>query len=115
MKVLDTVAPIKEVRLKNRTEPWMPAEILDLMKNRDKFLYSFKKHNLQEDFKNYCKLRNKVNREISMAKADYFSNKVEENKFDSKKLWQQLKTLGYKNKSNESSKVVLQIDNENLR
>ena len=57
-------------------------------------------------------MRNKVNREISMTKADYFSNKVEENKFDSKKLWQQLKTLRYKNKSNESSKVVLKIDNE---
>ena len=33
-----------------------------------------------------------------MAKADYFSNKVEENKFDSKRLWQQLnKNLGCEN------------------
>ena len=47
-----------------------------------------------------------------MAKADYFSNKVEENKNDPKKLWQQLKSLGYKNKPNESSKIVLKIDNE---
>ena len=69
----------------------MSAEILDLMKNRDKYMYSFKKHNSQEDFKNNCKLRNKVNRYISLAKADYFLNKVEENRFDSKKLWQQLK------------------------
>ena len=46
MKVLDTVAPMKEVRLK------ISAEILDLMKNRDTFLYSFKKHNSQEDFAN---------------------------------------------------------------
>ena len=50
MKVLDTVDPVKEVRLKNRTEPWMSADILDLMKNSDNFLYSFKKHNSQEDF-----------------------------------------------------------------
>ena len=47
-----------------------------------------------------------------MVQAHYFSNKVEENKFDSKKLWQQLKKLGYKNKTNESSKVVLKIDKE---
>ena len=45
MNVLDTVAPMKEVRLKIEQD-----EILDLMKNRDKFLYSFKKYNLQEDF-----------------------------------------------------------------
>ena len=55
-------------------------------------------------------MRNKVIREISITKADFFSNKVEENKFDSKKLWQQLKYLGYKNKQNESSKIVLKID-----
>ena len=60
----------------------MSAEILDLMKNRGKCLYSLQKYNLQEDFKSNCQLRNKVNREISMAKADYFSNKVEENKYD---------------------------------
>ena len=54
------------------------------MKNRDNFLNSFKKYNLQEDFKSYYQLRNKDNREISMAKADYFSIKVEENKYDSK-------------------------------
>ena len=81
---LDTVAPMKEIRLKDRTEPWMTAEILDLIKTRDEFLFKFKKHNLQ-DYKKYCKMRNKVLREISITKADFISNKVEENKFDSKK------------------------------
>ena len=90
----------------------MSAEILDLIKSRDKFLYKFKKHNKQEDFKSYCKLRNKVQRETSKGKAEYFSNKVEENKNDPKKLWQQLKSLGYKNTPNESSKIVLKIDSE---
>ena len=85
---LNTVAPIKEIRLKIRTEPWMTAEILDLIKTRDEFLYKFKKHNPQEGYKKYCKMRNKVLREISITKADFFSNKVEENKLDSKKLWQ---------------------------
>ena len=82
MSSLDTVAPIKEIRLKNRTEPWMTAEILDLIKTRDEFLYKFKKHNFQEDYKKYCKMRNKVLREIRITKADFLSNKVEENKFD---------------------------------
>ena len=29
-----------------------------------------------------------------MAKAEYFGSKIEEHKYDSKKLWQQLKILG---------------------
>ena len=82
----------------------MTAEILDLIKNRDEFLYKFKKHNLQEEYKKYCKMRNKVLREISITKADFFSDKVEEIKFDSKKLWQQLKSLGYK-----TNKMKVQI------
>ena len=42
MNVLDTVAPIKEVRLKNRSEPWMLAEILDLIKTETRFCIVFK-------------------------------------------------------------------------
>ena len=41
-------------------------------------------------------MRNKFNRKISIASADFYSSKVEENNYDSKELWQQLKTLGYK-------------------
>ena len=47
--------------------------------------------------KMFTKYRNLVQRELKSAKSEYFSNKIEENKFDSKKLWQSLKSLGYKN------------------
>ena len=42
----------------------------------------------------------------------FFSSKIEEHKHDSKKLWQQLKTLGYSNKTKGENKVVLDIDGE---
>ena len=35
-------------------------------------------------------MRNTFNRKITIASADFFSNKVEKNKYDSKELWQQL-------------------------
>ena len=38
--------------------------------------------------------------EVKVAKSEYISDKLEENKFCSKKLWSQLKDLGYSNKSN---------------
>lgn len=31
MSVLDSIAPVKEIRLKQRTEAWMTSEILELI------------------------------------------------------------------------------------
>ena len=45
-----------------------------------------------------------------MTKAEYFSSKIEEHKNDSKKLWRQLKTIGYSNKTKGETKVVLDIN-----
>ena len=45
-------------QVKNRTEPWMSAEILDLMKNRDTFFIV-----LKLIFESYYQLRNNVNRD----------------------------------------------------
>ena len=38
-------------------------------------------------------MRNKVQREIKHAKQHYLVNKIDDNKHDSKKLWQNLKEL----------------------
>ena len=35
MNILDSVAPIKEIRVKQRTEPWISADILECIKIRD--------------------------------------------------------------------------------
>ena len=38
IKVLNRVAPIKQVRLKQRSEPWMDGHILDLINQRHQAL-----------------------------------------------------------------------------
>jgi len=53
-----------------------------------------------------------VQRDITLAKSAYFSNKIEDNRFEPKKLWQSLKTLGYENGKNDTSNAVLNIENE---
>ena len=51
-------------------------------------------------------------------KEEYFSNKIDEHRYDSLKLWQQLKALGYskkkkkKKKTESETKVELDIDGE---
>ena len=91
----------------------MNNEILENIRHRDHLLYTFKKDRSKTYlYKEFCQLRNKIQRDVRMAKADYFSSKIEEHRYDSKKLWQQLKTLGYSNKTKGETKVVLDIDGE---
>jgi hypothetical protein len=110
--ILNSVAPVKEVRLKQRSEPWLSSDILSLIKERDLSLFKFRKYNNKEDYSKYCSLRNIVQRNIKQAKADYIYNQIEENKNDPKKLWQQLKDLGHSKKVKSSPKVILKIGNE---
>ena len=77
MKVVDSLAPVKEIRLKQRTEAWMTCDIMNLIQERDKLLYSFKKTKCPDTYKKFCSIKNKINREIKSAKSSYFSNKIE--------------------------------------
>ena len=95
--------------LKQRTEPWMSTEILNLIKERDESLSTFEKCKRPEDYKHFCKLRNKVQREIKLARYNYISGKIEENRNEPRKLWKQLKDLEY---IKIKLKIVLNIDNE---
>ena len=65
--VLDSVAPVKEVKLKQRTESWMNSEILRF---RDETLNKFRRTNDPDLYKKYCQLRNLVQRETRISKRD---------------------------------------------
>ena len=110
--VLDVVAPIKEIRLKQRTEPWLTSDILQNIQERDNWLNKFRKTRDPDSYKVYCNLWNEIQRETWTSKLDYLANKIDENRNNSKKLCQQLKNLGYGSKGKQSSNIVLDIDVE---
>ena len=64
MSILDDIAPTKEMKIKQKTEPWIPSEILDQMRGMDRFLYLFKKAQSKHFYYDYCKIRNKLQRDI---------------------------------------------------
>ncbi len=111
LNVLDSIAPVKQVRLKQRTEEWMTGEILECMCERDRALKDYKKGKDQSLYKQFCRLRNRVQRDVKQAKATYFQEKIEEYRNNSRKLWSIFKSLGYSNKGSESN-IVLKIDKE---
>ncbi|XP_069941386.1 uncharacterized protein [Cherax quadricarinatus] len=111
--ILDNIAPVKEVRIKRRTEPWMNTEILDNMKFRDQLLKRFKANRQDIAALNeFQRVRNRVQRLIKGAKAKHYCSKIEEYKHNPRKLWQQLKQMGYSHKPVNRSNIVLTIDNE---
>ena len=42
MSVVDKIAPLKEKRLKQRSEPWITSELLDDIRARDQALETFR-------------------------------------------------------------------------
>ena len=110
---LNSIAPYKEIKIKQNSEPWMTSEILDNIRKRDQYLTSYKKTGSKHLYLDYCKLRNLVQRNVKKAKEEYVANKIEENKNAPKKLWEQLKTLGYSSKQKNNACVVLKVDGQN--
>ena len=109
------VAPEKEIRIKGNTEPWIDEESLELIRQRDRAL--FKSNQNKSDYRlktKFRELRNKATRVNRKKKAKHFQKKVEENKDNPKKIWDELKTLGYSNKSREKQSIVLEVDNEKI-
>ena len=106
---IEVVAPSRDVRVKNRSSPWMNPHILSGIRMRDSLLSRFKKdRSNQALYREFCKIRNAVQRDIKVAKQSYFRSKVEENRGNAGKLWGHLKSLGYSSKSSGSSNIVLE-------
>jgi len=109
-KIIDSVAPLREIRVKNNTPDWFDGEIMDEIRKRGKLHKKYRNTNLEEDGLIYRSSRNKVQTLINTKKKIYIQNSLEENKRNSKKLWKTLKNLGLPSKIKSNSKVNLNID-----
>ena len=89
----------------------MNPHILSGIKKRDQLLSRFRRNkNDKALYDEYCKTRNRVQRDIKLAKASHFHEKVVQSQGDSGKLWGLLKSLGYSKTSNSGSKIILEKD-----
>ena len=68
---IDSVAPIKELRIKNNTQGWFDNEIADAIKIRDKYFKKFKKSNLHIDYDFYIEAKYNVKKLIKQRKKSF--------------------------------------------
>ena len=63
MKVIDEIAPYKEICIKNNSEEWVDEEIFEGIRVRDKLYKRFKNTRLHTDHVKFKNARNRVYRE----------------------------------------------------
>ena len=98
MAAIDKVAPLREIRVKNRTQDWFDRDIFQALKSRNEKLKKFKKSKLIIDQEKLKKSKYLVHKMIKSKKRLFIENKLKENIGKPKELWETLKSLGLPSK-----------------
>jgi len=94
LKVVDKVAPFKDLRIKNNTQDWFDEEITEAIKIREKRLKQLKSTRLQIHEELYKEAKYSVMKLIKDKKNQFYKLKLKENIGKPKELWKALKSLG---------------------
>ena len=91
--ILNEMAPMKKIQLRNRVTPWVTSVTKDLMKDRDKARNLASETNLQDNWSKYRKLRNLCTAEVKKDKNKFLENQYKkyENENDLKIKYSQVK------------------------
>ena len=112
MQAIDKLAPLREIRVKNRSQEWFDKKIHDAILLRDKLLTTFKKSRNNFDEKQYRDSRTFVQNLVNDKKRLFFENKLKQNIGNPKDLWKTLKSLGLPKKTTPSNSICLKVDDK---
>ena len=107
---IDSVAPMKEVRVKNNTQDWFDSEIAEAIKKREKYFRKFKKSKLHIDQNFYIEAKYNVQKLIKKKKIEFYKTKLSENIGKPKELWKTLKHLGLPSNKGSLTNICLEKD-----
>ena len=83
----------KKVKIRNKSLPWINSSIRKLMNKRYKQLRKAQTSNLPDDWKEYRKLRNEVNKKLKNAESKYYLEMLESKRNGSKEFWNLIKKI----------------------
>jgi len=90
--LFDKHAPVRTVKLKKYSAPWITSELKRLINTRNKLWKMFKKSGSSVDFV-YRQFRNQVKQKLWNSKVNYY-NGLFSTSADPKFLWSKIKSLG---------------------
>ena len=85
VSIVNKHAPLRTMRVRTRSSPWMTSELKKRMHDRDILKIKAGKSNDSNDWSLFKKQRNIVNSEIRLAKQAYYQNSFKKYTGDSKK------------------------------
>lgn len=93
----------------------MNAHNLAGIRKRDQLLTRFKKDKTKRElYREFCKLRNSVQRDMKSAEASYLGDKIKEASGDSGNLWSHLKYLRQGKARGGGGDIVLEQHGEKI-
>ena len=95
--IADMHAPMKKMKVKGISIPWMTAELSRAMQDRDYHLKKAQKTQSQHHWSSYRKLRCFVNKAVRECKSKYYESLIKENKNNPSGLWKTLNELTSRN------------------
>ena len=105
---LDDHAPIKTVKIRHKPNPFITADIRDLMKVRDRLHKRARETGMSEDWEVFKELRNRVKFVLRKAEREYYNQQIYENKNNSGAMWKTIRSA-LPNKSGRPSNQGLFI------
>jgi len=87
LEISEKHAPTKIRRLKDRCNPWVTNDIVNLMYQRDYKKEQAIKHNDDSMWNEYTQLRNEITKKVRKAKQEYYRTELDSCQGNPKKVW----------------------------
>ena len=84
---LDIMCPLKYIRFRLDSPPWINQEVIELINDRSMCYKIAKSSGQVEDIRNARQARNRINRFIKSAKSNFIKETLNQHKNNPKKFW----------------------------
>ena len=112
MKVVNEIAPSKDIRIKNNTQDWFDREIAELIHACEKLFLKFKKSTFHIDEENQKKVKYQVQNLIRKKNRELYETNLRQKINKPKELWKTLRSMGLPSKAVTASNICLKDKNE---
>ena len=96
-QILDHHAPIKDIKLRSRPNPYVNEEIRSLMQTRDHWQKLGRKTNDALAWSGYKFFKREVKRELRIAEREHLEEQIRNNPRDTRSIWKTIRSCIPKN------------------
>jgi hypothetical protein len=93
VEYLNNICPLRPIKIRLHSKPWINQDILDLISKRNKIIYENKHLQAGQHFTNIVNLRKEIHFKVKQAKSNFYRKSLLENWDKPKKYWRIINSL----------------------